>query len=452
MTALRVGFAQREITPPLGLPLGGYAARVGGAEGVLDPLFCRAAVFEAGGTSVGVIGLDLIHVFGEWVSTVRARAAQTLGLAADHVLIAATHTHAGPGVFRSTVARHEAIVSFEHALADSVLGCLRAAISVAAAARLRFGTAPCAGVAANRRNPSLAVDDTVRVLCASDPGGRLLGVIANFACHPTVLSAANHLYSGDLFGLAAAHATQVLGAPVLLTNGAAGDVSTRFTRRDSTYAEVQRMGRHLAEALCAAVRRASPAPLPITNAPLATARQTLAVRWRALPRPDVAAARLQEALDGLGHLRGEGADPGALRLAQTRVEGAQVEWFVSSGGGWEALFGPRQPVAEVQAVRCGDVAVIAAPGELFSSAGRWLQSCLGERTLVVGYANDYLGYFVPEADARAGGYEALIAMVDPNCEPTVRSGLLSVARAAGCEPRSERGRGFEGLHIESEGS
>lgn len=45
---LRLGFGKREITPHLGTPLVGYySPRV--AKGVLDPLFVRAALFEADG-------------------------------------------------------------------------------------------------------------------------------------------------------------------------------------------------------------------------------------------------------------------------------------------------------------------------------------------------------------------------------------------------------------------
>jgi len=265
------------------------------------------------------------------------------------------------------------------------------------------------------------------VLTAHAARGEILGAIANFACHPTVLSAANYAYSGDLFGTAAIDAARALAAPVLVLNGAAGDVSTRFTRRAQTEVEMRRMGRVLAGAIVAAAQSAS----GVDAEPLAGAVEGVPVRWRSLPPADTAAAHLQSALVDVERLRARGAEIGALRLAQSRVEGAQAELWIASRGGWRALFGDRPPVATVQALRWGEVVLVAAPGELFSAAGRWLREELGERSLVVGYANDYLGYFVPDDDARAGGYETLIAMVDPGCEGTIRNGLRALARATG---------------------
>jgi Neutral/alkaline non-lysosomal ceramidase, N-terminal len=426
---LRAGFAERDVTPALGLPLGGYGARLGGADAVLDPLSCRAVVLDDGASLAAIVVLDLVHVFGPWVTTVRERAQRELGLDSNRLLVAATHTHAGPAVFRSSIDRDARLVEYEDALVQQVLACLTEAQHMVRPARIGFGSAPVSGVAANRRDPSLRADQTMRVLCAHSLDGPLLGVLANFACHPTILPATNHSYSADLFGAACAHAAELLRSVVLLTNGAAGDVSTRFTRRAQTVAELHRMGRVLAESIATAVRNASPVRLGST--PFAAARLRVPVRRRALPAAEVASAELQAAVAELGALKERGADPGALRLAQSRVEGAQAALWISSQGGWEALFGRRAANAELQALRCGDVVVVAAPGELFDVAGAHLRRRLCDRALVVGYANDYLGYFIPEIEARAGGYEALIAMVDSSSEAAIRRGLFDVAKAAG---------------------
>jgi hypothetical protein len=430
---VRAGFAQLDITPPAGLPLGGYGMRTGGADGALDPLFCRAVVLDDDTGPVAVVVLDLVYVFADWTARVRVRAGEVLGLAADRLLISATHTHAGPGVFRSALSSDVRLRCYEDALVDRVVECLCAANAASTPAHLRCGKAAAAGVAANRRDPSLPIDEAVRVLCVHDESGQLRGVLANFACHPTVLSAANHSYSADLFGAAVETASHELGVPVLLTNGAAGDVSTRFTRRTQTPGEARRLGALLANAVCAGVRRASRVGRRSDRHFFDAATQSLQVRWRHLPAPDAAVTQLQRELTALQSLRAAGASAGAVRLAESRVEGAQAEAWVSSQGGWEALFGSRQPAAPVQALRCGAVAIVGAPGELFSSAAQWLRRRLGDTALVIGYANDYLGYLIPEHEVSAGGYESLIAMVDPTCEATIRSGLVDVAQSAGCE-------------------
>jgi hypothetical protein len=68
--------------------------------------------------------------------------------------------------------------------------------------------------------------------------------------------------------------------------------------------------------------------------------------------------------------------------------------------------------AEVQALKIGPLAVVALPGEIFSSLGRAIKagSPFGApRTLVAGWANDNVGY-VPDAAAYPlGGYEVDLA-------------------------------------------
>jgi neutral ceramidase len=429
MSTLRVGFGQCDITPPLGLPLGGYGARVAPADGILDPLFCRVAIFDDGTAPIALVVLDLVHVLGSWVARLRAQAAQLFGLRPECLLVAATHTHAGPGVFRSVIGGRTLVTAYEDSLLIEVTNCVGAALRHAVPALLSYGSTHASGVAANRRDPSLPIDDAVRVSCARAASGQLLGVLANFACHSTVLSAANCSYSGDLFGSAAADAANRIGAPVLLTNGAGADVSTRFTRREQSYAEVQRLGGTLAQAIHTAVRTAVDCEL-VDQAGFGGALQAVDVRWRDLPAPNDAAVELQAAEDALRSLRAHGAAPATLRLAESRIEGAQAMLWVTSLGGWNAVFGPRPAVAELQALRCAGVPIVAAPGELFSSAGNWVRRRLGESAFIIGYANDYLGYFIPETEASAGGYESLIAAIEPSCEADLRRGLVEVAQGA----------------------
>ena len=60
---MKAGVAKVDITPPLGTRMWGYFDRVKGATGVLDPLYARVLVLEAGGKSLayprhGQDGLD----------------------------------------------------------------------------------------------------------------------------------------------------------------------------------------------------------------------------------------------------------------------------------------------------------------------------------------------------------------------------------------------------------
>src|SRR3974377_959829 len=92
----RAGAAEAVITPPVGTLLDGYSGREGGAVGVHDDLHARALVVDDGSTSAAPVSPGLIRVDRRLVASIRERASSATGVPASNILVAATHTHAGP--------------------------------------------------------------------------------------------------------------------------------------------------------------------------------------------------------------------------------------------------------------------------------------------------------------------------------------------------------------------
>ena len=90
-----VGRARETITPPVGASLAGYFHDRKG-KSVRDDLFARAVVIESHRARVGIVSCDLISVTGEVVDAAREIIQAEAGIAPDHVLVCATHTHTGP--------------------------------------------------------------------------------------------------------------------------------------------------------------------------------------------------------------------------------------------------------------------------------------------------------------------------------------------------------------------
>jgi hypothetical protein len=88
---LRAGVARVEITPPVGYPMGGYAARQGPSTGVHDPLHATVLLLQSEALRVAIVSCDLRSFPSERV----IRLARERRLA-DHVLLAVTHNHSGP--------------------------------------------------------------------------------------------------------------------------------------------------------------------------------------------------------------------------------------------------------------------------------------------------------------------------------------------------------------------
>ena len=95
-TDFRVGAADKDITPPVGIPMWGYGARHDmPSEGTLDPLMAKAIVIAAGDDKVALVGIDLGRGPTEaMMKIIRQEIADKAGI--RHVLITGSHTHHGP--------------------------------------------------------------------------------------------------------------------------------------------------------------------------------------------------------------------------------------------------------------------------------------------------------------------------------------------------------------------
>lgn len=401
---MRAGHHCDLITPPIPCGLGGYAARTGPAEGVHDPLFVRSLVLEAEGQRLGIITCDILHLERPLVEDVRARVAALTGIPPERVMLLASHTHSGPSPSPASgiPAPPEYMAWLSLQLAGSLLQATRRLAPVEPA----WAVEPVAGLGKNRTDPDLPFDPTLRLLAFLEEG-RPKAVLLNYGCHPTVMGPENLLITADWPGAAVAALQRALGggAWVGFAQGCAGDVSARFTRREQSFAEVERHGRLLAGAALSALGRLVPSG-PVRR--LGVRSRVVRLEPRPVPPPAEAARQVEAARARLAELEAAGAPHAEIRVAQTALQGAEITLRYATQGVHAALD------CEVQALAIGDVALVSMAGEPFSALGRAIQARSPfAATLVAGYGNGYCGY-LPDRDAfNRGGYEALSAPSAP---------------------------------------
>ena len=95
----RLGAAAVSINPPLGIALAGYYHERGN-EGVLDDIFAKATVLDDGQTRAAIVVCDLISMPQWIVAEARQIIESQTGIPGTNVIIAATHTHTAPVLFR----------------------------------------------------------------------------------------------------------------------------------------------------------------------------------------------------------------------------------------------------------------------------------------------------------------------------------------------------------------
>src|SRR5207249_10780445 len=103
LISMKSGFAQADITPPIGCNIGSVRPRV--MTGMHDPLLASACVIDDGATPVALVGIDASIITRAAAESATRAIAQRTGIPRDNVVISASHTHQGGpmlGLFNGT--------------------------------------------------------------------------------------------------------------------------------------------------------------------------------------------------------------------------------------------------------------------------------------------------------------------------------------------------------------
>ncbi|HEV3164372.1 MAG TPA: hypothetical protein VGZ22_10120 [Isosphaeraceae bacterium] len=398
---IHVGFGEADITPKPGSQSpGGMQRRV--LSDVKDRLKAVAMVVRGWPESIALVGIDALFVSEEMTARARQSIAKKTQLAGDHVLIGASHTHSGGPV--SSVFGSEADPEYCNLVADRVAEAVTQAWNSLHDAEVGLGTGHESSLAFNRRflmrngkqvthpgkaNPDMVkpagpIDPAVGVLAARAPGGEMLGLFVNFACHLTIGRgdgfSADYVY--DLREALRQHYHRP-DLPVGFLLGAAGDV---------TQVDNQRPGRESGPewSHIFGMALAAEAAQVIGHMEWKTAVRCEGLRTTvAIPIRDEQEVKRQPPELGLGS--GSAADAIYARerelLAKERAEHPIID-------------------CEVQVMRVGDLGIVTNGAEFFCQLGLDIKAASPfPTTWVVSLANQYIGYVPTPSAYYAGGYE-----------------------------------------------
>lgn len=440
--SLRVGAATADITPGVGVPMGGYGARQGVSTGVGDPLLVRAIVLDDETTRLAVAVCDLVAVSPAIVEGARTIIATECGIAPTNVVVAATHTHSGPELRRED--RH----GYAASTASKVAGAVRMALDSARPATLKLGESEVATISQNRRAPDGPIRAKAQVLLAEDADADAsvppIATVVGYACHATVLEHDNLEYSPDFPGATCRAVEAVVGGTAIYVQGAAGDVNPSWLRHDR--AEVDRVGGVLGAAVARAaldlravgrVQRVvnlswsedlevpSPPGSVVEPGPLVAESRTVELPRRALPPRDEIAKAIKTLELELEQITGE--DHTLRRRLRPRLNQLRMEWVFAG------IEGRRDGIesVEIQALRIApNLALLALPGEFLVGVGSELEAASPfEHLVVAGYANGYVGYVPRAEDFPHGGYEVGCARLAPEAAGTIVATAADLLKA-----------------------
>jgi hypothetical protein len=341
---------------------------------VHDRLKARAAVFTRGELTVALVGGDIFGMLKPDIDRIEER---FLPAGVDHLVLAMSHVHsAGDPIGIYGFYPEKFVKRIQEGVAGAVEAALASRRKVkelrAASDELPLDGARVEGLFRNARNPGI-VDPQVAVLQAIGEDGKAIVTIAHFACHPEGIQKSKDgplEVSADFPGALCDALREKTGAQAVFLNGALGGMVTGDTRA-RTHEEAAGQGKRLAGEVERILAFAVPQPLR-----LSASRKRVEIP---VTNPKMIAFELQS----------------GRRSYLGRV------------------------VSEMFHIRLGDAEIITAPGELLPEVGfEVLARMRGYPRMIVGLANDELGYLIPAYDFRAGTYEESMSL-GPAAAPVI---------------------------------
>ncbi|MBI3288121.1 MAG: hypothetical protein HYZ74_01225 [Elusimicrobia bacterium] len=412
--ALEAAAAKIDITPDLRsekVLLAGYGPIGRRARGVHDRLHARLLVLRSGGTVVALASLEVLGVSRNDVLDLRHLSG--FDAPGKSLFVSAVHTHSGPdtlglwGPFPGVSGVNRAYhlrIKREIALALKILeGQLQAVKAYGGRTLL-----DPRGLCRDSRDPQI-LDPNLALLRLKRSDGETLATVVNWSCHPTVLGWDNRLLSADFPGPLCARVESAAGGTCLFLNGLIGGHPVADSK-EATFEEVARIGEAVAEA---ALRmratnggetlsyRSETVRIPVENSRyrlflpvLAFGHRLFGADGRPLRSWEKWTLALRHALVGLSERTQPWVESevAVLDVGPARLLGIPGEAFPELAiGGFDGRYSFGRPLIAPDNP--------AAPDLSKAPRGPYLRDRVRAPVpMLVGLANDELGYLVPGYD------------------------------------------------------
>ncbi len=419
---IKAGVAKVDITPPVGVELCGYGLYLKRRSTYIrDRLYSKALVLSDDVRRVAIVANDLIGVNKETTEAVRKMVTRETGIPGDHILLTCTHTHHGP----ATVPLYgcgEIDYDYLNLLPKYIAGAVKMANANLRDAKIGAGKGRLDNISRNRVEKGGPIDPEVGVIRVDDIQDKPLALLINFSCHPVVMPV-NTLISSDFPGRATSIVETVKkGVTGMFLQGACGDINPVLTHTEnleqpgvSLAAEALRVGEQIqttGEARIAAKTMKVKLPLSV---PTAEEVKKVLNEYK---------SKLDSKEQKRGKLYCEWAE-NALK----KLETGQEPWTET----------------EIQAIQMDDMVLAASPSEMF------VEFCLEikkrsphKNTLIVGYANDFVGYIPDKEDYERKGYAAAMVPIitghfpfTPNVGKILTNAMVDLIKQLTSNPSSK---------------
>lgn len=383
------GAATVNITPPLPVPMSGYANRDQPSKGVHDDIFARAFVFDDGKTKTCIIQADLIGFSFEFADEIAREIEKKTGIPKQNTLLVAVHNHGAPVTRTYGEAITDNLSAYLTDLKKKLIEVSTEAHTKRVPALIGTGKGKCT-MNINRRgrhgdggiwlgrNPDGLCDHDVDVLKIDNLAGETIGLMVNWPCHATVGGQENYQITGDWPGAAARYVEQNYKAvPIGITAGASGDINPIYGPHNN-FGEMNAIGMLLGEEIVKVTKSIQPQKV-----------HSVTVLQREIEVP--------------------GKEKTATRMPNEKmVPGAPVKLRFS-------------------VVKIGHVVMAGVSGEVMTSIGMQVKERSPfSNTTIITHCNGSSGYLCTDAAYQEGGYEPMVSRTMPGVEKIIVDSFLEL--------------------------
>lgn len=410
---LKFGISKRDITPEISMCIPGYYEKRF-VSGVLDPLYAKAAVYEADGVCLVNVVCDTINLRRDDVLRIRRGISEAIGTPEGNISVSASHTHTGgPSWDWFDAGEHNPI--YINRLIALAIEAAREAFDSRVPAKIGFTAVELPGYAFIRRfkmkngrymtnpgkdfvEPVGTPDHTFTVGKVCDENGKILAFLTNYGVHLDMLGIDK--ISADYPGVLARLIEEKYGAESMFFTGPCGNTN-HFNPMNYPVDEpnpdlpaYERTGHALFRTLCAVE-----GSIVCEDASLTVSRAFLSAELRKPTKEYLETA--QRFLQG-EDVRFMGYGMEHLNYKCTRH---------ISLGTIAAYENPIRMIdVEVQAMTVGDTALVFWPAEVFVEYGKAVRAAFPDKNVIIAeLTNGSFACYLPTEDAiEQGGYEPTI--------------------------------------------
>ncbi len=443
-SAIEVGVAETDITPPLGFPMAGYFhERLN--EGTTDPLKAKAIVFRGSGQQAALVVCDLIGIWTDFSRLIKEEASRKTGIPQNCIVVSATHSHTAPDYAKALygwiaaknppaaasamngVEQNPERLAYIESLIQNTVDAIVQAHTNAAPVTLQSGWAEQnVPVAFNRRfvqkdgsvktwvgleyagtvRSAGPIDSEIPLLLAKSMAGEPKTVLSNFALHLDTVGGMK--WSADYPFAVSQTVQNALGPQVvsIFGTGCCGDIN-HVNPRGKDRNNTAFIGGSIGETVVAGLKSLSPIEKPtlrvrssVVNIPLQQATtESVAESVRVLK-----AVSAGEQVDFSDHVTAHKTlmidqmrnNPRLAKDEDAHLARRTTHCLIGVGA--------TMPV-EINAICIGDdLAIVCLPGEVFVELGLAIKRASPYRhTMVIELSNSVETYYVPTRAAFAGG-------------------------------------------------